>query len=187
MDFWSTSCAGGCAFPAGAGAAPGTSAGMDGRTVAMLHYRHRLRFRPAGKEKCRHCIAACGIPWKPALRIPLPIRRHGLIGGRSGINMGYPPPPVFCKQIPYFLCFTGRVALQNRHNKGVVRKIVQDKELEDLLQDNEDDWRKVPQNDCATTRQNDLQVTAAPANPEATHTRDLFLVQAEGSKGSGEP
>jgi hypothetical protein len=36
------------------------------------------------------------------------------------------------------------VALQNRHNKGVTRKIVQDKELAASLQDKEADWRKSP-------------------------------------------
>jgi hypothetical protein len=39
------------------------------------------------------------------------------------------PPPIFCKQIPCFLEFTGRVAPQNLENKGVPCKIVQDKEL----------------------------------------------------------
>jgi hypothetical protein len=39
------------------------------------------------------------------------------------------PPPIFCKQIPCFLEFTGGVALQNLDNKEVSRKIFQDKEL----------------------------------------------------------
>jgi hypothetical protein len=40
-----------------------------------------------------------------------------------------PPPPVFCKQNPCFLEFTGMVALQNRENNEVLCKIVQGKEL----------------------------------------------------------
>jgi hypothetical protein len=43
--------------------------------------------------------------------------------------MTYPPPPVFWTQNPLFLEVTDMVALQNSHNKGVARKIVQDKEL----------------------------------------------------------
>ena len=39
------------------------------------------------------------------------------------------PPPIFWTQIPCFLGFTGMVAPQNRENKGVPCKIVQDKEL----------------------------------------------------------
>jgi hypothetical protein len=39
------------------------------------------------------------------------------------------PSPIFCKQIPCFLEFTGRVAPQNRENKEVPCKILQDKEL----------------------------------------------------------
>jgi hypothetical protein len=39
------------------------------------------------------------------------------------------PPPIFWTQIPCFLGFTGRVAPQNRENKGVPCKFVQDKEL----------------------------------------------------------
>jgi hypothetical protein len=42
------------------------------------------------------------------------------------------PLPIFCKQIPCFLKFTGRVALQNRENKEVPCKIFQDKELQTI-------------------------------------------------------
>jgi hypothetical protein len=42
------------------------------------------------------------------------------------------PPPLFCTQIPCFLELKDRVALQNRQNKRVVCKIVQDKELREI-------------------------------------------------------
>jgi hypothetical protein len=49
------------------------------------------------------------------------------------------PPPVFWTQNTCFHELTDCVALQNRQNKGVARKIVQDKELAAPLQDTEDD------------------------------------------------
>jgi hypothetical protein len=52
------------------------------------------------------------------------------------------PPPVFWTQNPCFHELTGSVALYTLHKKGVARKIVQDKELLALLQDQEEDWRK---------------------------------------------
>jgi hypothetical protein len=53
-------------------------------------------------------------------------------------------------QITYFHDLTGRVALQNRDNKEVPRRIVQDKELRDALvyfgrfwmKNDQDNWRK---------------------------------------------
>jgi hypothetical protein len=58
---------------------------------------------------------------------------------RTGTN-GQPlersqvPPPVFWTQNPCFVGVTGRIALQNRHNKGVACKILQDKELRAVKQ-----------------------------------------------------
>jgi hypothetical protein len=43
------------------------------------------------------------------------------------------PPPLLWTQNPCFLEVTDRGALQNLHNKGVTCKIVQDKELRDVL------------------------------------------------------
>jgi hypothetical protein len=51
--------------------------------------------------------------------------------------------------------------MQNRQNKGVTRRIVQDKELAAPL---EDDWRKFPENHCATRWQNDLQTACVLQN-----------------------
>jgi hypothetical protein len=49
-------------------------------------------------------------------------------GGKAASKHGL-PPPVFWTQNPLFPEVTDMVALQNSHNKGVARKIVQDKEL----------------------------------------------------------
>jgi hypothetical protein len=49
------------------------------------------------------------------------------------------PPLVFCTQDPCFHELADKVSLQIRHNKGVDRSFVQDKELEDDLRESPDE------------------------------------------------
>jgi hypothetical protein len=65
------------------------------------------------------------------------------------------PPPIFWTQIPCFLWFTGVVAPQNRENKGVPCKIVQDKELRGCFEGISKDY-------CAVEERNNLQGTGRP-------------------------
>ena len=90
-------------------------------------------------------------------------RTYRGLGTRLGHGV---PPPVFWEQNSCFLEVTDRVALQNRHNKGVPCKIFQDKELRDVLalpagrrrqkDRRDDDLKEDFWNHCATKRGNNL-------------------------------
>jgi hypothetical protein len=80
------------------------------------------------------------------------------------------PPPIFWTQIPCFLEFTDRVALQNIENKEVPCKIFLDKELRDVSVSSgsfrldggakrtcrNDDWKEDFWNHCAPEEGNYL-------------------------------